>query len=79
MEEIPTPPFQARLPESGNVASDGVEALVLAGLPVALGQDRRPEGLKEGIYRPGPFPEGLVAAADGGSFQAEGLESRGGK
>jgi hypothetical protein len=42
---------------------------------MALGQDGSPEGLKEGITRPGPFPEGLATAADLGSPQAEGLES----
>jgi len=46
VKEFPYSLFQARPPESGNIAGDGVEALILAGLPVALGQDGGPEGLK---------------------------------
>jgi len=75
VKEFPDSPFQARPPESGNIASDGVETLIPAGLPAALGQDCGPEGLKESIYRPCSFPEGLAATADLGPFQAEGLES----
>jgi len=75
VEEFPDLPVQARAPESGNIARDRVKALIPAGLPMALGQDCGPEGLKEGIYRPGPCPKGLAAAADLGLHQAEGLES----
>jgi hypothetical protein len=75
VEEFPDLPLQARPPESGNIASDGMETLIPAGLPAALGQDGGPEGLKEGIDRPCSFPEGLAATTDLGPFQAERLES----
>jgi hypothetical protein len=44
VKEFPYSLFQVRPPESGNIAGDGVEALIPAGLPAALGQDCGPGG-----------------------------------